>query len=128
MRGVLVSYAYLAPHEGLKMSSLLNQVEPLHSTLGNDPDLAEIVALFVDEMPDRVSALSAYLADGNWEDLRRAAHQLKGSAGSYGFESVSPVAARVEDAIRQGQPEEAIRTAVHALLALCNRVRAGAPA
>jgi histidine phosphotransfer protein HptB len=110
------------------MSSLLNQVEPLYSTLGNDPDLAEIVALFVDEMPDRVSVLSACSADRNWEDLRRAAHQLKGSAGSYGFESISPLAGNVENAIRGGEPEEAILAAVAELLALCNRVRAGAPA
>ena len=93
--------------------------------MGGDPDLGDIVAMFVDEIPARVSALSALLADGDWEDLRRAAHQLKGSAGSYGFEGISPLAGKVEDTIRSGEPEEAIRAAVDELLDLCSRVRAG---
>lgn len=110
------------------MSTVNAETEPLYSTLGGDADLGEIVALFVDEMPARVSVISANLADGNWDDLRRAAHQLKGSAGSHGFEPISPAAAKVEDAIRSGGPEEAIRAAVDELLDLCDRVRAGTPA
>ena len=110
------------------MSTINSESEPLHSTLGSDPDLGEIVTMFVDEMPGRISAISALLTDGKWDDLRRAAHQLKGSAGSYGFEPISPMAAKVEDAIRSGEPEEAIRAAVDELLDLCDRVRAGAPA
>jgi HPt (histidine-containing phosphotransfer) domain-containing protein len=110
------------------MNAVHTASEPLYSTLGGDPDLVEIVALFVDEMPARISAIATLLADGNWDDLRRAAHQLKGSAGSYGFPAISPLAAKVEDDVRNGQPEEAIRAAVDDLLGLCDRVRAGAPA
>jgi histidine phosphotransfer protein HptB len=109
------------------MATLTTHTEPLYSTLGGDPDLGEIVAMFVDEMPDRVSTLSAHLVDGNWEELRRAAHQLKGSAGSYGFEPISPLAGKVEETICSGQPEDAIRAAADELLDLCNRVRAGTP-
>jgi len=100
----------------------------MYSSLGSDPDLGEIVAMFVDEMPGRVALLSDLLSAGDWEGLRRTAHQLKGSAGSYGFDPISPCAGDVENAVRNDQPEEQIRAAVEALIDMCTRARAGAPA
>lgn len=101
-----------------------NTARPLFSTLGSDPDLREIVELFVEEMPDRVSNLFDRLRVCDWEGLRRAAHQLKGAAGSYGFEPITLSAARVEDAIRASRPEEEIRQAIEDLVDLCRRARA----
>ena len=107
----------------------LNCVPPkvLYSTLGGDPDLGEIVELFVDEIPDRVANIQNLLEASDWEELRRAAHQLKGAAGSYGFDPISPSAAAIEDAICQEEPEEQIRQMVEDLCSLCSRVRAGTP-
>ena len=105
------------------MASDADQVEPLYSNLGGDLLLAEIVDMFVDEVPDRVEKLLEQLSSGDLEGLRRTAHQLKGAAGSYGFETISPCAAGVEDAIRTGEPEEAVRLAVEQLVELCDRVR-----
>ncbi len=101
------------------------QTEPLYSSLGDDPDLCEIVEMFVDEMPDRVTALQTQLEEADWESLRRTAHQLKGAAGSYGFDSISPCAAILENAVRDSQPEEQIRQAVDELTNLCSRATAG---
>ena len=99
----------------------------LYSALGADPDLIEIVEMFVDEMPDRIAAIQRLLDAQDWAALRRTAHQLKGAAGSYGFDAVSPQATAVEDANHNQQPEEQVRAAVAELLDLCRRVRAGAP-
>ncbi|MCE5303364.1 MAG: Hpt domain-containing protein [Planctomycetaceae bacterium] len=99
----------------------------VYSRLAADPDLREIVDLFVEEMPGRVATLSECLKTADWERLRRTAHQLKGAAGSYGFDPISPVAGRVEAAIRDGEPEEQIRATVDELIALCNHVRSGTP-
>jgi HPt (histidine-containing phosphotransfer) domain-containing protein len=104
-----------------------NGTEPLYSTLADDPDLGEIVEMFVNEMPDRVENLMAQLESGDWDSLRRTAHQLKGAAGSYGFETISPSAAIVEDAIRNGNPEETVRQAVQSLVDLCQRATASVP-
>ncbi len=103
------------------------QTEPLYSSLGDDPDLSEIVEMFVDEMPDRVTALQTQLKEADWESLRRTAHQLKGAAGSYGFDIISPCAARLEDAVRESEPEDQIRKAVDELANLCSRATAGIP-
>jgi HPt (histidine-containing phosphotransfer) domain-containing protein len=110
------------------MTTAPTESEPLYSSLGSDPDLGEIVEMFVAEMPDRMAALTTQLDAADWEGLRRSAHQLKGAAGSHGFDSISPSAARLEDALLESQPEEQIRRAVEELADLCSRIRSGAPA
>ncbi len=99
----------------------------LYSSLGADPDLGELVELFVAEMPERVATFRGLFARQQWEELRRAAHQLKGAAGGYGFSQISPCAARLENAIRQRLSEEQIRQAVEELTDLCHRARSGSP-
>jgi len=100
---------------------------PLYSTLAGDPDLGAIVAVFVEEMPERVDNVIRFLNRGDREQLRRAAHQLKGAAGSYGFDPITSAAARLEDAIRQSRPDEDIRQASDDLVELCRQARAGTP-
>jgi histidine phosphotransfer protein HptB len=98
-----------------------------YSRLGGDPDLADIVEMFVEELPKRMEAIRNHLHKADWDGLRQLAHQMKGAAGSYGFDCVSPVAGKVESAIRNGEPEESIRAAVAELTELCSRVRHGTP-
>jgi len=100
---------------------------PIFSALASDPDLRELVEMYVDEMSERITMLQELLAASDWEELRRMAHQMKGAAGSYGFEAITPVAGAVEDSIRNEADEDSIRRAVDELLAMCARVRAGVP-
>ncbi|MHB1033361.1 MAG: Hpt domain-containing protein [Pirellulales bacterium] len=109
------------------MSPSVPVTEPLYSTLGGDPDLAEIVTMFVDEMPERIENLETRFKTHDFENLQRAAHQLKGAAGSYGFNEVTPYAARLETAVREHEPEDRIQDALDALVDLCRRARAGTP-
>lgn len=99
----------------------------LYSSLGTDPDLCDIVDMFVDEMPDRITCLMQLLEASNFDELARMAHQLKGAAGSYGFEAISPAAGKVESAILTGEPEYVVNDATIQLCELCSRVRSGAP-
>jgi len=99
----------------------------LYSDLATDPDLGELVGLFVDEMPERVGNIQRLLEARDWEELRRAAHQLKGAAGSYGFGPIGPRAAAVEDAVRSQVSEEEIRRMAEELCEICKRARAGVP-
>lgn len=99
----------------------------LYSSLGTDPDLCDIVDMFVDEMPDRITCLMQLLDASNLDELARMAHQLKGAAGSYGFDAISPAAGEVESAILNGQPEYIVHDATVFLCDLCSRVRSGAP-
>jgi histidine phosphotransfer protein HptB len=99
----------------------------VYSRLGVDPDFGDIVEMFVAELPKRVGILLDHLTKENWEGVRQVAHQLKGAAGSYGFDAVSPVAGKVESAVRSGEPESQIREAVAELAHICTRVRGGGP-
>ena len=95
--------------------------------LAADPDLGELVDLFVQEMPDRIDALDAQAKSRNWSQLAETAHQIKGAAGCYGFDAITPCAARLEAAAREAQQEEQILSALDELLSLCRRVRSGKP-
>ena len=100
---------------------------PVYSTLGSDPDLGELVEIFVDEMPLRAQKMIDLFEDAKWEELRRAAHQLKGAAGSYGFLEISPLAAILEDNIHASQGEDEIRQTLETLREMCLAARAGVP-
>ncbi len=109
------------------MNPAIVEHDYIYSRLADDPDLREIVDMFAEEMPDRIATLLDQLNKGDWESLRRTAHQLKGAAGSYGFDAVSPSAGKVESALMKNEPEEQIRTLVDALVEMCCRVRGGLP-
>lgn len=109
------------------MEATTNCPESVYSRLSGDPDLGDLVATFVEELPKRVDAIRTHLNSGDMNSLRRDAHQLRGAAGSYGFDLLSPSANRVENAIRDGEAEEHIRNAVTELVDLCGRVRRGQP-
>ncbi|MDR1491533.1 MAG: Hpt domain-containing protein [Planctomycetaceae bacterium] len=94
----------------------------IHSLLANDPDLREIVWLFVNEMPLRIQKLLNEYQTKDWEKLSITAHQLKGTAGSYGFSEVSPVAAQLEQAAKSHSDENEILQILNELIRICERV------
>jgi histidine phosphotransfer protein HptB len=100
---------------------------PLHSQYAADPEMSELVRLFVSELPERAEAMASAWRAGDRELLRRLAHQLRGSGAGYGFPSMSGAAGELETALRsmQSQPLEAaaevIKDKVEALLAVCRR-------
>ena len=98
--------------------------EFLYSDFGDDPDLSELVALFVDEMPERISQLKASLEDKDWTALGSQAHQIKGAAGSYGFDAITPFAADLEKCCRLETVEDQILAACEQLMQLLGRVKA----
>ena len=110
------------------MTQLERQTEAIYSSLATDEDLAEIVEMFVEEMPGRVETFRQQYEQSDWEELRRTAHQLKGSAGSYGFGQITPAAAELESALRDGDPQVRVEQLLDAVIALCNQVTAGTPA
>ena len=109
------------------LESLMIGDDLFYSPLALDNDLADIVAMFVDELPDRVEALREALRSGDRELLGRAAHQLKGSAGSYGFPQITPFAARLEYGARANEPEATLLQMLNELAAVCSKAQAGKP-
>lgn len=102
--------------------------DPLFSVYENDPDVGEIVAVFVAEMPRRRDELVRAAQAGDASEAARIAHQLKGAAGGYGFESLGQIASVAEHALGDlpsglSDDESAIYAAVEPLIDACDRVR-----
>lgn len=109
------------------MSHTRTQLPTIHSSLAGDPLLAELVAEFVAEMPSRVARLKRQLDSQDWDGLRRTAHQLKGAAGSYGFDPITPLAHRLEMLLAHGAEPKKLAEAVHELATHCQRITAEVP-
>jgi HPt (histidine-containing phosphotransfer) domain-containing protein len=109
------------------MTPSSSATRPIYSSLADDPDLSEIVEMFVAELPERVATILYCLEHQQWESLRRAAHQLKGAGGSYGFAPITSSAARLEQLAASAASEEQIRRAVDELADICHRAQGGRP-
>ncbi len=102
-------------------------VNPLYSDLADDPDMFEIVEMFVDEMPSRSLDLRNAAADGSAEIVKGLAHQLKGAAGGYGFFAITDAARIVEELAIAQASEQQLIAAVDALTHLMDRATADSP-
>ena len=79
--------------------------------LADDPVAAPLVDRFVGNLPKRVADLRDAEALQDYEGLATQAHQMMGSAGSYGFPRIGQVAARIEvQAKRHARPEVLAKT------------------
>ena len=98
----------------------------VRSEYAQDPDMAELVQIFVAELPKRIAAMEAAHREGALSALTRLAHQMKGAAGGYGFPSISQLAGRLEATIKESrEPERALKEAsdsLRELVELCGRV------
>lgn len=96
--------------------------EPVYSTLRRT-ELADLVDLFVSELPLRMSVIEQLMAARDREGLCRAAHQLKSSAGGYGYGDLCLYAGRVEALCRDRRTtDEQLEGAVDELTDQANRV------
>ena len=72
-------------------------------TAPGEPDvLAEVLRLFLDDVPRRVERLKAAWREGNAVELQRAAHSLKGSSGNIGAHHMSDICAQLDERGRAG--------------------------
>jgi HPt (histidine-containing phosphotransfer) domain-containing protein len=76
---------------------------PLLDRLGGDEALAaEVIAVFVEDCPARVTAIGRAVAARDAGCLRTAAHALKGAAGNVGATRVFESARRLEQIGKSG--------------------------
>ena len=98
--------------------------DPIISIFADDEDMLALVQLFVDELGADIEAMRTALDSGDEETLATLAHQLKGSAGGYGFPILTEQAARIEDCVRAGGDSNTLQSEVETFANLCSRVRA----
>lgn len=94
---------------------------PVHSSLADDGDLAELLRAFADTIPQKLETVRALHREGEVEQLRAWSHQLKGAGGGYGFSGLSETAAELERACRANDADR-ITQAVDRLVDYMNRI------
>ena len=68
-----------------------------------EPDvLGEVLTIFLQEVPPRIDRLRTFLAAGNIQEVQRAAHSLKGSAGNIGAHRLHEVCRQIDEKGRSG--------------------------
>lgn len=99
--------------------------DPIISDLvRDDPSFADIVVEFVEGLDNRLATMGQALEAGDFDKLRSAAHQLKGSGGGYGYPALTERAGELE----QRAKEEIVADCtaiVDDLKQLCQRVVTG---
>ena len=93
----------------IKYQMISRDIAPIYSSFASHPDFAELVAEYVNDLPARVETCVGFIESQNWPDLMRFAHQVKGSAGSYGFGQITAIAALLEAALAR-ETELELRT------------------
>jgi HPt (histidine-containing phosphotransfer) domain-containing protein len=71
-----------------------------------DPELlVDLIQMYLADVPIKLDAIVRGIEAKDWERVERAAHSLKGSAGSLGAVHVQAECDRIQNACRQHQPE-----------------------
>lgn len=111
--------------EGCRLMSEQGQIpDVLVSELAGDEEFGELVDMFVEELPKRVSLIAKALAETKFEVLQALAHQLKGAAGGYGFPTISDSARAIEKACKGDMNLENLTAQVQEITAACRKARA----
>ena len=82
-----------------------SQVE-YRSSFADDPDMAEIVEMFVEDAPEKVERFQEAVEGKDHEKMRVLAHQLKGAAAGYGFEDLSELSRQLEMSANECNEQE----------------------
>ncbi|GAB6175807.1 Hpt domain-containing protein [Desulfobaculum senezii] len=85
---------------------ILDEQATLHRLRGNTRFLSELYAVFLDDLPPKLTALSSALSQDDETALRRIAHSIKGAAATISALSLRQQAERLEHAARQGRSAE----------------------
>ncbi len=97
---------------------------PCYSTLSGEADMAELLAQFVGELPQRLADIRQAAQGHNWQEVRRLAHQLRGAGGSYGFPLLTTAAGQLETIAQDKTSIQELRAALDQLTAVSERLRA----
>ncbi len=87
----------------------------------NNPEDAELIEFFIDELPERVATLRSAVKTEDFDSVQRLAHQLKGAAPGYGFPQIGIAAEALETTVREATicSINSIRAELDALINLC---------
>jgi signal transduction histidine kinase/DNA-binding response OmpR family regulator len=94
----------------------------IFSTMNDQPRMKQILKEFVEGLPEEVTKMQRLWDAQDLASLRRVVHQLRGSGGGYGFNSISELATYAEAAIDAADDLESIKRKIHSLTGVIGRI------
>ncbi len=70
-----------------------------------DPDLEDLIPGFLENRHKDVEAIRTLLGQGNWSEIQRLGHSMKGAGGGYGFDEISEIGKELEEAAKRGDTD-----------------------
>ena len=67
-------------------------------TVRADPEISELIREFMRDMQGRPSTLTKALRAKDYQTIRTLGHQMKGEGGTFGFDAISTLGAKLEQA------------------------------
>ncbi|MCP4252243.1 MAG: response regulator [Candidatus Scalindua sp.] len=80
--------------------------ETICSEYADDTDLIELIDEFVTGLKEDVESMRKVQEDGDYDGLRRLAHQMKGAGGSYGYQILTEAASALEETAKAKNAED----------------------
>ena len=106
----------------------MSEIPPASSDVGVGPVVVHVDASFEPLVPKfmtnrkkEITAMAEAMSQSDFETIRKVAHGMKGVSGSYGFHTMTTVAARLEQAAKAAD-ERSIRDDLATLTSYLNRV------
>ena len=101
--------------------TIANEDDILTSRLSDDPMLAPVIDIFIEELPGIIKEIENAISESDNEKLRSISHQLKGASASAGFTALSEYVAKTEALLIEKRLDSA-KTAVDQMANLCHKV------
>jgi HPt (histidine-containing phosphotransfer) domain-containing protein len=86
-----------------------------------DPDIADLIPGFLENREKDIEKMEDYLKTGNFEEIERLGHSMKGSGAGYGFGGISEIGKAIEIAGKE-KDIEAIKEEMQKLRNYLDRV------
>ncbi len=99
--------------------------DPLISVYASDEAIAGILSVFINNIPKYLDKLSAAIDTEDWAQAARVCHDLKGTAGGYGYPDIGRVAQQMEMQVKGPRVGEAISLHLSEFQKLLARARLG---
>ncbi len=65
-----------------------------------DPDLEDLIPGFLENRQSDIEEINQALQQGNYESVQVLGHGMKGAGSGYGFDEISEIGAKLEDAAK----------------------------
>ena len=86
-----------------------------------DPDLIDLIPGFLEKRRRDIQTISMALKKDDFETIRILGHSMKGAGGGYGFQAITDIGKRIEQAAREMRPRE-IESCLSELASYLSRV------